>query len=134
MRDERNGERRSTECSAVWSLYEYLRVSLRRTDYLMAARGDMLVHVPRRVPAMSLRVRRSARGTTVNSPAAVFALMLVIVFAGRNAATRFLSCISVTWRATRSVFNIGTLRSVTRAILGAVPVSCHAVPREMSPC
>ena len=70
----------------------------------------------------------------MDSPAAVFALMLVIVFAGRNSATRFLPRVRVTLRTIRSVFNIGTSCSVTRTIFGPVPVFCHTVPREMSPC
>jgi len=60
----------------------------------------------------------------MNSPAAVFALMLLIVFPGRDAATRFLPRVRVTSLAIRSVFNIGTVCRVTRTILGPV-LGCH---------
>lgn len=60
--------------------------------------------------------------------------MLAIVFAGRNTATRLLPRIRATRFAIVSVFDIGTMRSVTRAFLGPVPVTRHTVPREMSSC
>lgn len=96
--------------------------------------GRIFLHDESSRAGASLRVRRTARRTTMNSPAAVLALMLVMVLAGRDSAPRFLSRLRVTPLATRSVFNIGTLCSVARTILGPVLVRCHAVPREMSPC